>query len=402
MKCRIGAGFWVGLALAWLSSARVVRAGDDELCETVTERSAAEIIVPFGDAEHPELPPQAVRLLAGEAVCLTGDLDAQGRLTNLRLLGPDEQRSGTTLALALERGSTTELLVSHSSQKWLSYRAASIVTAQDIALPTTTTLSVGPGLQAVEVWDRRVHKLLVYGFQLGPPPATVAELRTQVAASRRQRDASKLNLSATLGFWGGERSLRLGALEQALARQGFAPFDRVAIEGGLDLDVTVWRARAGISVGAGGRRSTVHRLSGDELSTWMSEVTFNVGFDVVSHRQFRAFVATGIGVGALSVDRPPGSSVFPDIERSAADRAKFEAGMLPFDVGAEYFFPFARASTSEKWMLQLGTRLGWMEQVGHGAWKTHEQNGRDLQGPPVDLSGFRARLLIGIGAQNGW
>jgi hypothetical protein len=395
VKGLLGVGLLVGLLLASLSHARVAQASDDELCETVTARSAAEIIVPFGDPAHPRLPTQAVKLLPGESVCLTGDLDRQGQLVNLRLALPDTAPQ-PRVALSLEQGRATQLLVSHSSPQWLYYGAAVVVTQQDLAL-LTNVLSVGPGMQGLEDWDEGVRKLLLFDFRFGPPPQA-SERRTQVSA-RRQRDTTKTNLSATFGFWGGERTLRLAALEQALARDGFGALDRVGIQGGLDLDFALWRVRAGIGLGGGGR-STQHRLTGKELSTWMSEVTFHLGFDLVSYRQFRAFATGGLGVADLYVDRPASSSVFAGPREG--DRAKFQVGTALFDIGAEYFFPFARASASEKWLLQVGTRLGWVEQLGNGGWTTTEQNGRALQGPPVDLSGFRARLVIGIGAQNGW
>jgi hypothetical protein len=76
--------------------------------------------------------------------------------------------------------------------------------------------------------------------------------------------------------------------------------------------------------------------------------------------------------------------------------------MLPLDVGTDYFVPFGRASATEHWILQFGMRLGWMQQFGEGSWTTDDDEGRDLVGPDVDLSGPRFRLVVGIGAQNGW
>jgi hypothetical protein len=390
-------GLGLGLLLAG-AGVSTPAAAADELCEMVTARSAAEIIVPFGDAEHPLMPTQAVKLVPGESVCLSGDVDSSGRLSNLRFATPGEATpSQPRIAVALEQGHTTQLLISHSSQKWLYYGAAVVVTPQDLAL-LSSVVAVGPGMQGLEDWDKGVRKLLLFDFRFGPAPQ-VAEHRTQVSATRA-RDTSKTNLSATFGFWGGERTLRLGALEQALARDGFGALDHVGIQGGLDLDFTFWRVRAGVGLGAGGR-STQQRLTGSELSTWMSEVTFHAGFDLISHRQFHAFVTGGIGVADLYVDRPQSSRVFAG-PRGDDNRAKFQVGTAPVDVGAEYFLPFARASASEKWLLQIGTRLGWVEQLGGGAWTTADQNGPDLRGPAVDLSGLRARLVIGIGAQNGW
>src|SRR5688500_19942705 len=58
----------------------------------------------------------------------------------------------------------------------------------------------------------------------------------------------------------------------ALARDGFGALDHVGIQGGLDLDFTFWRVRAGVGLGAGGR-STQQRHTGSELSTRSEEHT---------------------------------------------------------------------------------------------------------------------------------
>ena len=52
------------------------------------------------------------------------------------------------------------------------------------------------------------------------------------------------------------------------------------------------------------------------------------------------------------------------------ERVKFSALEVPFEIGTDYFVPFARASGSEKWMLQFGVRGGWMQQFGSGGWET--------------------------------
>jgi hypothetical protein len=364
-------------------------------CETQTQRSVSDVIVPFRDADTPQLSAQAVKLVPGESLCLTGNVDEAGDLQGLRLLRPGETAT-LIIALSLDRGEVTRLSLHHSSQRWLYYDALRLVTEQDVALPTST-LPVAPGLRAMESWDHGVRKLLLHGFRFGGAPAQPVARRPP-----RVRDTSKLNASATFGFWGGERSLHTGDLDRVLARDDFASLQRVGIMGGLDLDFTFGRVRAGVSLGAGGR--TIERRSdGRELSTSMLEVAFTAGYDIIRYDQLHVFLGSGLGVADLYVEHTAGLTAFPDVQPWEGKRVKFSALEVPLDIGSDYFVPFARASGSEKWMLQFGARIGWSQQVGSGGWETDvEKSSRDLSGPNVDLSGLRARLVIGIGAQNGW
>lgn len=366
-------------------------------CETVTERPLDEIVVPFGDADHPKLPRQAVKLLPGETLCLTGKLDSAGDLQALRVLESAEHGSGLWIELQLKRGEHTSLYVRHSGKGYLYYDALQLVTEQDIAFPTRA-LPVGPGMLGAETWDHGVRKLVLYEFRLGAAPARWTPERDRP----RRRDSSRLNASVTFGFWGGERSVKLDALSRGLGRDGYYPLQRNNVVGGFDLDFTFGRVRFGTGLGAGGR--TTHQRGTDkELSTWMSEIFFTAGFDVLRFEQLHVFLGTGIGGAQLYVDRSEPSTLFPDVKPWEGERVSFSALEVPFELGTDYFVPFARASGSEKWMLQIGTRVGWMQQFGSGGWETDaEKNSRDLPGPSVDLSGPRARLVLGIGAQNGW
>ncbi len=367
-------------------------------CQTQTERDASEIIVPFGDAVNRELPAQAVKLVPGETLCLIGERDEAGELTNLHLASETNAGTATFIELKLERGGATRLSVRHASRSWLYYGAFRLVTQQDVALPTHV-LPVPAAQSVFESWSPNVRKLMLYGFRFGAAPVVFVP---KDVPRRPHRDLTETNLSVTFALWGGERSVHLPDLDNGLARDGFAPLPRVGIIGGLDMDFTVGRVRAGVGFGGGGG-STRHRTTGEELSTWQSDVTFTVGFDVLRYEPFRAFLSSGIGVGTLYVDRRDSSSLFPDAKPWDGDRAEFTAFEVPFDLGTDYFVPFGRASPSEKWLLQFGARVGWQQQLGgSGGWKTDEKNGRDLVGPALDLSGPRARLVLGIGVQNGW
>jgi hypothetical protein len=390
----------VACALLFALQARVALA-DDAACATQTARSTAEIVVPFGDAEHPRLPVQAVKLVPGESLCLTGDLDESGDLQHLRLAEPGGEGSAPVIQVQLERAEATRLTVSHSSKSWLYYETLELVTEQDVALATSSE-PVEPGQRTLHTWNHGVRKLLLFGFRFGAAPRTRgSDLTGQREAHKRVRDTSKLNMSAIFGFWGGERRVKLGELERGLARDGYAPFRQVSVIGGLDLDFTLGRVRFGLGLGAGGR-TTRQRSTGNELATWLSEGAFTAGFDLLSYEQLRVFVASGFGFASLYVDHPEGSSVFPDVRPWEGDRVEYSLLEIPFDVGTDYFVPFGRASATERWVVQFGVRVGWQQQLGQGDWKTDEKNGRDLAGPALDLSGPRARLVLGFGAQNGW
>jgi len=385
------------LAVLGISASAHAAAAEPWQCETRSDRPAAEIVVPLANEDDvSDWPKEGVKLLPGESLCLTGRADESGDIQQLRLVAPSSEQPAFVIELRLDRGDATRLTVRHTGKQWLYFDTLQLVTAQDIALHALQA-SVGPGTAYVEPMPAAVRKLLVHSFRVGSAP----ELTTGERNRLLHRDTSKLNMSVTFGFWGGERWLRLPELEHALSAEGVGPFDRVGVMGGLDLDFTFGRVRGGVGIGAGGRSARI-KASGNELSTWFSEVLFTAGYDVLRYDQFHAFVASGFGVGTLYVDRPPGSSVFPDLQPWEGNRVKGQSFEVPFDVGTDYFFPFGRASATEKWVLQFGSRLGWVQQVGSSDWSTDEKHSRDLGGPPWDLSGLRARLVLGIGAQNGW
>lgn len=366
-------------------------------CQTVSERLPDEIVVPFGDVDHPTLSRNAVKLLPGETLCLTGKVDPSGDLQELRVLPSAEAGTGLWIELQLQRGANTSLYVRHSGRSYLYYDALQLVTEQDVAFPTRA-LPVAPGLVGAETWDHGVRKLVLHGFRLGAAPEPSVPGRRRA----RGRDPRRMNASVTFGFWGGERSLKLNELNRALGRDAIYPLQQSTVVGGFDLDFTFGRVRVGTGLGAGGR-TTHQRGTGQELSTWMSEIFLTAGFDVLRFEQLHVFLSTGIGGAQLYVDRPTKSRLFADVQPWEGERVSFSALEVPFEIGSDYFVPFAQASGSEKWMLQFGVRGGWVQQFGAGGWETEaEKNPRDLLGPAVDLSGPRARLVLGIGAQNGW
>lgn len=393
LGCRAAIGAWL---LGWPLAAQAQVVAAAPACETRTLRQPEEIIVPFGDADHPELPRQALKIVPGESLCLTGTLDNAGDLVNLELVVPGASSRGPMIEVQLERGKYTVLRTRNTGKGWLYYDALRLETEQDVALPGDAS-PVAPGLLNTDTWNPSVRKFVLFGFRFGSAP-----VRTEAPGRHRRRDASRMNASVTFGFWGGERSLKLNELNRALGRDAIYPLQRNTVVGGFDLDFTFGRVRVGTGLGAGGR-TTYQRGSDQEISTWMSEIFFTAGFDVLRFEQLHVFLGTGIGGAQLYVDRPKKSRLFADVQPWEGERVSFSALEVPFEIGSDYFVPFAQASGSEKWMLQFGVRAGWMQQFGAGGWETEaEKNPRDLLGPSVDLSGPRARLVFGLGAQNGW
>jgi hypothetical protein len=356
----------------------------------------SEVVVPLGDYEFPKLSSQAIQVAPGESLCITGVVEESGALTELRLLSSSRNTVGPVISLTLEQGERTRLRIRHTGNRWLHYQTIALVTGQDDAA-RTTMLPIGPNGALIEDWDGRVQKLLLHGFRFAEPPAPP----TILPIERQERDPNVLNFSVTFGFWAGERGTGFEELNQALAGDGFAPLDYSATQGGLDLDFTVGRTRLGVSLGAGGR-TTEHTRTGVELSTWQSDIGFTGGFDILRYDRFHAFASTGFLVGLFYLDYAKGLTLFSDVQPEKVERVTFSAFELPIEVGTDYLVPFGRASDTERWLLQFGMRLGWVEQIGIGGWTTDDEHGRDLVGPAMDLSGPRFRLVLGFGAQNGW
>jgi hypothetical protein len=390
-KQRSGYLRWLVFAVAFFSRAPFARAFE---CETRTERPPEEIVVPLGDDESGRLA-QAIKLQQGESVCITGTVDPWGMMIDLRVVPSAQGVSTPVVELRLERGDQDRLLVRHSGQNWLEYLGYAVRTQQNRAFRMSAS-PVGPGAANVETWTSGVDELWLAGLTFGSNPAHRAQ-------RRRGRNPKVLNASVTFGFWGGERGIDFASLNGVLTRDGFAPLPYSRVMGGLDLDFTIGRVRGGVALGAGG--STVqHGESGAELSTWLSEIGFTLGYDFARYEQLHAFLSTGILVEDFYVERAPGLTAFPDVKPWEGDRIAFSAFSAPIEIGSDYFIPLGRASSNEFWIFQLGTRLGWIEQLGDGEWSTDEgPASRELTGgPPLDLSGWRGRIVLGIGVQNGW
>jgi hypothetical protein len=382
----------VAFAGAFLSRTPVARAFE---CETRTDRPIDEIVVPLGDSERDD---QSIKIEQGESLCITGTLDSGGFLSELGVVSSARDVSGPIIELRLDNSRGTRLVIRHSGTNWLEYRAHTIATPQDLAFPTST-LPVGPGAGNVESWKGE-RKLLLHGFRFleGRSEQEVLALTHEP----RTRNTSVFNASVTFGLWGGERGVDFGTLNDVLGRDGFGSLPYTSVQGGLDLDFTFGRVRAGVTFGAGGR-TVQHGSTGTELSIGLAEIGFTLGYDVVRYEQLHAFVSTGIIGSSLYVDLAPGLTAFPDVKPWEGERVEFSASSWPVEIGTDYFIPLGRASATEYFILQFGTRVGWIEQLGGGGWATDEgDDSRDLDGPPVDLSGWRGRLVLGIGAQNGW
>jgi hypothetical protein len=194
--------------------------------------------------------------------------------------------------------------------------------------------------------------------------------------------------------------MKLDELSRGLGRDGYYSLPRNAVMGGLDLDWTIYRVRIGLGFG-GGSSTTRQRSSGKELVAGLSDLFFAVGYDVLRFEQLHVFLGTGIGRGQMLVDRPEGSTLFPDVQPWEGDVVRFSAPLLPFEIGTDYLVPLARAGSTGQWVLQFGARVGWLQQLGGGGWETDaDRKSRDLPGPSVDLSGPRGRLVIGVGVEN--
>ncbi len=326
-------------------------------------------MVPLGDSERDD---QSIKIEQGESLCITGTLDSGGFLSELGVVSSARDVSGPIIELRLDNSRGTRLVIRHSGTNWLEYRAHTIATPQDLAFPTST-LPVGPGAGNVESWKGE-RKLLLHGFRFleGRSEQEVLALTHEP----RTRNTSVFNASVTFGLWGGERGVDFGTPERrARARRFRLTAVHQRAGGGLDLDFTFGRVRAGVTFGAGGR-TVQHGSTGTELSIGLAEIGFTLGYDVVRYEQLHAFVSTGIIGSSLYVDLAPGLTAFPDVKPWEGERVEFSASSWPVEIGTDYFIPLGRASATEYFILQFGTRVGWIEQLGGGVGRRMKETTR--------------------------
>ncbi len=55
------------------------------------------------------------------------------------------------------------------------------------------------------------------------------------------------------------------------------------------------------------------------------------------------------------------------------------------------------ASENETWVLIFGVRAGWVQQLA-GGWAVDSRDEGGVDGPSLNLSGLRGRLVLGFGA----
>lgn len=196
----------------------------------------------------------------------------------------------------------------------------------------------------------------------------------------------------------GETATGTKGLNRWLARDGFAPLSETCIVGGIGFEVSAWRLRFGGDI-AGGRVSTRHDTTGDELSAGVTLLTLFVGFEVFRYRNSTWSLSSGIAAKSVGVDgRTPGFTGFASqLEDWERGNVAFEGAHLPLEASYDYMIPIGNWNPLvDQMTINVGFRAGYLAQLG-GSWRTRDEDSRDLTGPDLETSGPHFRFVLGLG-----
>jgi hypothetical protein len=225
--------------------------------------------------------------------------------------------------------------------------------------------------------------------------AAVAALFVTVAPSESRAQSDPFGYDLTI--LGGVRRLPAASgLESALRAAGYGEL-RTFVGGGytIGLSFNRWRGEFGGMLAWGGAQS-----AGGRIGAQLTDVHFDVGYDVVVDRELLVSVLGGLGGSELDVDaRAPGWTLFAN-QLGGQDDAKRVTNQNvngSLQVAIEGLVPY---SVVERAGLTLGLRGGWLVPLGTFGWQTDEdKNPHSLHGPPTDLGGEWLTVTVGLG---GW
>jgi hypothetical protein len=218
-------------------------------------------------------------------------------------------------------------------------------------------------------------------------------------ADEPQADDRAPGLSVRAAILLGERANRLDEVDAELEKNGYASTPKAQRLAGLELGASFYRLRLEISVAGTVGDSVESRTSGRSLRVHRGWVSPELGFDVYRYRSFAVFPLFGYAAGDLLVDvdcrEPPlFASYFAGAECSRSVRRSFAA--LKLAIGVEDVVPLWRGR-SEGIGLVFGTRIGYLQQLAEGSWRTGNVSEHDLAGGPnTDVSGPFMLLSVGL------
>jgi hypothetical protein len=230
--------------------------------------------------------------------------------------------------------------------------------------------------------------------------AALLALSSEAAAAESQRAddwVPELSLRASLLL--GERANRLDEVDAELERNGYASTPKAQRVAGLELGATYRRLRLEISVVGSVGDGIESRTTGQSLRVHRGWVSPELGYDVYRHRSFAVFPLVGYAAGDLLVDvdcqHPPlFAGYFSPGTCSRNLRRSFDA--LKLALGVENVIPLGRFESTELGFT-FGTRIGYVWQLGEGAWRTGDVSEQELPGgPSADVGGPFMLLSLGL------
>jgi hypothetical protein len=318
-------------------------------------------------------------------------VDDRGQLVDFELDGPREGSGRLWISVKVFRAQTSVVLrVETSARTWLTYETAPIVTRQDLAvLPERS--SMGPRSHDELEFPRGFRRFLLFGFEkTHPPPRPFVPPPLEKRLEDRPWSAG-----VDLGI--GVRQLRLPELDAALERDGFStPSPTRGVAG---FDIVAYLERFRFDLGCYGLGlATLRNSKGDEIHTSMSDVGLSAGYDVVREGGFAFYLQGGISAGSVDIDaRAPGFTLFADqLAGTDIATAGYSWSALTAELGIVELVPWSFGQDSLS--LAFGARLGFFRQIGADGWVGDGNPDRDLSGPPLDASGPRALITLGIHA----
>ena len=396
------AGWVLSTAVVMGSVSANADAGDDAIdCHARTQRPLDELVVALADERFPELPKTAIRIDAGEQFCVTGRVDEDGNLVDLRLT--EDGIGSPVIALRFERldgRKGTLLRVENRSDRVLRYRAAFLAGALNLAFPTTT-IPVRPRISSFESWPKpSFDRLVLAAFRYRdpvPPPAT-PQPGEIVARPPAEKEDSDFTLGLAASF--GRRHLVLHGLDKSLERYGFTSLSTAWWAWGLALEGSAHRVRVGLEM-VGAQQSARSRTGNSAVRVGHFDGGVTLGYDVFREGPFSTFVSTGMLWGTVWVDLD--ATGYEEFEsRTAglcddADTVARNSKAVLGEAGVEYRIPLARRSNGPDVGMVLGFRAGYVREIAQSGWVARQRNGEEEEiggGPDLDASGMRYRAVV--------
>jgi hypothetical protein len=357
----------------------------------------SEIIRALADENSPRLPLQAVTIEPGERLCISGMRWVNGELVELRVVPWAVSSNWVSLELDSTK-EETRLRVRHSSERPMRYRAAPVVSALRLAVPTSTA-PVEPNQTGEEVWPYRAP-LVLFGFRFVPPMRAMMKEPGSETTPKPFRGhdgtGSMFGFTTSLGI----AEVDMPDLERVLLSQGYSslpvsmPYLILGVEGvfgpvrtGLLLESSWLSSRDTVTPEALGLNAIGAGLL--------------LGYDFLRLPGSATFVAAQIVGKYIEADWRGLRAEFGVQLDSVSDDARLEARTrrLSLELGHERYFVLGPAFPAEHVAILLGGRLGYNWQLGGTDWATPDEcnKSRDLRGgPDFDFSGLSFRLVFGI------